>query len=254
MKYAGMWRRVALTATALLAVSAMAMELVSEKTAKEGPKPDQVFNGKDLKDWKPKGKDYAAWMVGFAELDATNATKLAVTKLEEGSKKPGQLVNSKGHGVDLYSKYLHGDGVIKLEVMVPKGSNSGIYVMGEYEIQVLDSYGRDKNPGSGDMGAIYGAQPPKKPKYKKPGEWQTYEIDFRAPKFDREGKKIANAVFVKIVLNGVTIHENVEMKGLTPGGVDGKEKAKGPIMFQGNHGAVAFRNITFMPAERMARK
>ena len=78
---------------------------------------------------------------------------------------------------------------ITLEVMVPKGSNSGIYVMGEYEIQVLDSFGRDKNPGPGDMGAIYGAQPPKNPKYKAPGEWNSYEIHWQAPRFDDKGQK-----------------------------------------------------------------
>ena len=93
------------------------------------------------------------------------------------------------------------------------------------------------------MGAVYGAQPPKNPKYLKPGEWNKYEIHWQAPKFDASGKKIANAKFIKVILNGATIHENLEMKGPTPGGVDGKEKAQGPLMFQGNHGAVSIRNI-----------
>jgi hypothetical protein len=121
--------------------------------------------------------------------------------------------------------------------------------MGEYEVQVLDSYGKDNNPGSGDMGAIYGAQPPRRPKYRAPGEWNTYEIHWLAPKFDPTGKKTANGKFIKIILNGTTIHENLEMPKATPGGVDGKEKSKGPILFQGNHGPVAYRNIKITPLE-----
>jgi len=208
--------------------------------AQEADKPVSPFNGKDLTGWKTK-RGTSSWMVGSAKLDEKDPTKYVVSK--EGS----DLVNAKAHGVDIYSEYLHGDAVITLEVMVPKGSNSGVYVMGEYEVQVLDSYGKDNNPGPGDMGAIYGAQPPKNPKYKKPGEWNQYEIQWIAPKFDADGKKTANARFVKVVLNDRTIHENVEMKGPTPGGVDGKEKARGPLMFQGNHGPVSYRNIQIAP-------
>ena len=239
----------------LMGAASLVLAAAAETTARQKPKkakapapgkrvkPDKPFNEKDLDGWVAKksrrGKSF--WVVGTAKVDEADPRKLAV------SPKGKELVNAQGRGVDLYSKYVHGDAVIKLEVMVPKGSNSGIYVMGEYEIQVLDSFGRDKKPGGGDMGAIYNAAPPKKPTYKKPGEWQAFEIHFRAPKFDAGGKKTANAVFLKIVLNGRVIHENVEMKGPTPGGVDRKEKPKGPLMFQGNHGPVAFRNIQVFP-------
>jgi hypothetical protein len=67
-------------------------------------------------------------------------------------------------------------------------------------------------------------------------------IEFRAPKFEGT-KKVANAKFVKVTLNDVVLHENVEMKGVTPGGLTGREAATGPLMFQGDHGPVAFRNI-----------
>jgi hypothetical protein len=93
------------------------------------------------------------------------------------------------------------------------------------------------------MGAIYGAQPPKVNACKKPGEWQKYVIDFQAPGYDAAGKKTSNAKFIKVDLNGQTLHQNVEMKGPTPSGVTGKEAANGPIMFQGDHGPVAYRNI-----------
>ena len=141
-----------------------------------------------------------------------------------------------------------GDALIEVELMVPKGSNSGVYVMGEYEIQVLDSFGHEKM-STGDIGALYGAAPPKVNASKAPGEWQKFVIDFRAPKFDGEGKKTANAKFVKIELNGQVVQEDVEMKGPTPGGLTGKEAATGPIMFQGDHGAVSYRNIKVSPAK-----
>ncbi len=133
--------------------------------------------------------------------------------------------------------------------MVPKGANSGIYVMGEYEVQVLDSYGRAKL-GGGDMGAIYGAQPPKVNACKKPGEWQKYVIDFQAPRFDENGNKTANARFIRVKLNGRLLHENVEMKRHTPAGVTGREHPVGPIMFQGDHGPVAYRNIKITDTSR----
>jgi hypothetical protein len=206
----------------------------------------EPFNGKDLAGWKarPEGDHKSQWRVGSAKPSAADPKKLDVST-------PGnQLINqTEGHGqsLDLYSEARHGDAIITLEVMVPKESNSGIYVMGEYEVQVLDSFGKDANPGPGDMGAVYGAQPPKNPKYRAPGEWNQYEIHWQAPKFDADGKKSGNAKFIKVVLNGQVIHENLEMKSPTPGGVDGREKAMGPLMFQGNHGAVAYRNIKISP-------
>jgi len=208
---------------------------------------DEPFNGKDLKGWHFKNPaEKSKWTVGTASVSQKNPKLLDVKTGE------GQLINNlpaaeHGQSVDIYSDYTYGDAVIELEVMVPLEANSGIYVHGEYEIQVLDSFGRDKNPGPGDMGAVYGAQPPTKPLYKKPGEWSKYHIEFRAPRFDADGKKIENARFEKIVLNGRVIHENLELKGPTPSGITGKEHARGPIMFQGDHGPAAYRNICITP-------
>ncbi|MCS7090244.1 MAG: DUF1080 domain-containing protein [Verrucomicrobiota bacterium] len=204
------------------------------------------FNGRNLEGWKtrPEGNQRSYWTVGQAKLDPADPRRLVV---EPGGNELINAVSGHGEGLDLYSEALHGDAIIRLEVMVPRESNSGIYVMGEYEIQVLDSFGREQRPGPGDMGAIYGAQPPRRPKYKAPGEWNTYEIHWRAPRFDASGKKVTNARFEKVILNGVVIHENVEMPGPTPGGLDGREKPQGPLMFQGNHGPVAYRNLEILP-------
>ena len=132
--------------------------------------------------------------------------------------------------------------------MVPKGSNSGIYVMGEYEVQVLDSYGKEK-VGPGDMGGIYNTAAPKVNASKKPGEWQKFVIEFQAPKFE-DGKKVANAKFVKVTLNDQVIHENVEATAPTPSCLTGKESPTGPIMLQGDHGPVAYRNFVVKPLKK----
>jgi len=212
--------------------------------AKAGAKPIEPFNGKDLTGWKVKGPEAKSkWKVGTASLDPANPAKLVCA---EGGNEMVNLAPAHNTSLDIYCEPKCGDCVIDLEVMVAKGSNSGVYVMGEYEVQVLDSWG-NKNPGPGDMGGIYGATAPKVNACKKPGEWQHYVIEWRAPKFDAEGKKTANACFVKVTLNDQVIHENVEMKSQTPGGVAGKEAATGPIMFQGNHGPVAYRNIRITP-------
>jgi len=212
-----------------------------------GPKYDDavlLFNGKDLDNWQVKGdKEKSKWAAGTAKMSPDDPKLLA----DIGSH--GEMLNlAREHGdsIDIYTKEKFGDCRIELQLMVPKGSNSGIYVMGEYEIQVLDSYGKQKM-GQGDMGAIYGAAPPPVNACKKPGEWQKYIVEFQAPKFDSDGKKTENAKFLKVELNSRLLHENLEMPGPTPGGVTGKEEPIGPLMFQGNHGPVAYRNIILKP-------
>ncbi len=182
------------------------------------------------------------WTIGIAKMDPNNLRGLIVSPAGGGN---GELINAQGHGVDIYTKEKFADCTIELEVMVPKESNSGIYVMGEYEIQILDSYGRQR-VGSGDMGGVYGAAAPRLNAAGKPGEWQKFVIDFKAPRFEND-KKVANARFVKVELNGQVIHENLEMKKQSGGGVTGREVPAGPLMFQGNHGPVAYRNIKITP-------
>jgi hypothetical protein len=219
----------------LILAGAAALAVSVSTAGEKSAKVVTPFNGKDLSGWKYYGKE-SKWVVGEAELDPKNSSLLVV--------KPGtgQMVNkSGGHGVDIFTEQKFGDCTIELEFMVPKGSNSGVYVMGEYEIQILDSFGR-KKVGPGDLGGLYGVAAPRINAARRPGEWQKFVIDFQAPRFE-DKKKASNAKFLKVVLNDQVIHENVEMTGATPGGLTHKEAATGPLMFQGNHGAVAIRNI-----------
>ena len=102
----------------------------------------------------------------------------------------------------------------------------------------------------GDMGAGYGARPPGVNASKKPGEWQQYVIDFQAPKCDSSNRKIEKAKLLKVELNGQLLHENLTLNKETPGGVAGEEAPEGPLMFQGNHGPVAYRNIIITPVAK----
>lgn len=197
------------------------------------------FNGKNLEGWNLKQpRDRSKWTVGAAQVDPQNPAGLIVSLPGQS---PGDLVNLENRSVDIYTVLKFGDCTIELEFMIPKGSNSGIYVMGEYELQIIDSFGKKEIEWS-DLGAIYQAAAPKVNAAKAPGQWQTLVIDFQSPRFEN-GDKTANARFLKVTLNDQVIHENVEMKGPTPGGLTGKEAPAGPLMFQGDHGPVAFRNI-----------
>lgn len=194
------------------------------------------------------------WMTaGDVYKDPNDETKLASTA---GT---GVALNGPaGKTNHLVTKEQYGDIEAHIEFMVPKGSNSGVYFQGRYEIQVLDSWGVE-TPKYGDCGGIYQrwheepgleeaqrgyeGRAPRVNAARPPGAWQSFDVVFRAPRFDAEGKKIANAAFVKVSLNGVVVHENEEVTGPTRAAAFSDEKPAGPLMLQGDHGPVAYRNI-----------
>ncbi len=179
----------------------------------------------------------------------------------------GRRLTGDGHGAilwngpeggtnDIVTNFDHGDVEAHIEFMVPEGSNSGVYFMGRYEVQVLDSYGKDKiqhsdcggvyqrwdsSRGSGNEG--YEGVPPRVNASRAPGEWQSFDVIFRAPRFSATGRKIANARFERVEHNGIVIHEDIELAGPTRGGYEG-EVPFGPLRLQGDHGPVAYRNIS----------
>lgn len=226
-------------------VAGLVWLLVAIALAQQVLAGERPFNERDLTGWKAKehASNESHWTVGSATIHPEDPRAFVVDA--DGS----ELINARGHGVNICTEAVYGDHVVELEVMIPRGSNSAIFVHGEYQVQILDSYTRSDEPTHADMGGIYGVAAPRDPIYHKHGEWNSFRIEFRAPRFDADGEKIENAVFKRIVLNGRTIHESHEMTDVTRGGIEGCEKPQGPLMLQGDHGPVSFRNIRITPLD-----
>jgi hypothetical protein len=200
----------------------------------------------DLTAWKPikPGGYTLASDVTVSDTDP----KLLVAK-ETG----GVFVAPKGCP-NLVTKDKFGDVEVQLEFYIPKGSNSGVKLNGQYEIQIRDTAGAKDLTGD-SLGGIYPKAEltptyryldkgvaPKVNAARPAGEWQTLHIVFRAPRFDGD-KKTENAKFVKVVLNGQLIHENQEIDAPTGHAYKDKESATGPLLLQTDHGGIAFRNV-----------
>ena len=218
-----------------------------------------VIQGKDLSGWQGDTGDWTmvddniALRPGNPKRFDTKPGVIAAFNGEEGKTK------------HLVSKHEHADVEAHIEFVVPEGSNSGVYFMGRYEIQVLDSWG-EREPEYSDCGGIYERDvpkgesaegrehiyqgyPPRVNAALRPGEWQSYEVKFRAPRFDANGNKTENAKFIEVRHNGVLIHENQEVTGPTRAAIFMDEKPTGPLMLQGDHGPVAYRNVLLKPLQ-----
>lgn len=231
------------------------------------------FTALELTDMSAFQSQAGNWqIVGGVTMDPTvdihheNGEAEIKKKKKKNAEEPRAVTTTSGTGVlvnlpsddkksNLLTSWEHGDIELDLEIMLPKGSNSGLYLQGRYEVQLYDSYGVQR-PKFSDIGGIYRnwesdpetsymGKAPLANAAKAPGLWQRLTISFRAPRFDASGKKISNAQIVKATLNGVVIHENVEIPLPTGGPVQNNEVGKGPIMIQGDHGAVAIRNFKY---------
>ncbi len=204
----------------------------------------------DLSFFRDPGKTWR--LVGNVHADLNRPNVLNIVA---GSGILVNLPDKKTHGIDLFTKNDFGDMDLELDYLMAKGSNSGIYLQGRYELQLHDSW-TVKTPTSGNNGGVYerwddnrpdghkgyDGHPPRLNVSRAPGLWQHLKISFQAPRFDSAGKKVQSAKILQVELNGVVIHEDVELSGPTRG-ASGVEKNTGPLRFQGDHGAVAFRNI-----------
>lgn len=151
-------------------------------------------------------------------------------------------------GSNLVTKRMFGDATYHIEFMTPfmpkeRGQgrgNSGFYIQGRYEVQILDSFGED--PAWDYCGGFYKQSVPSTNASLPPLQWQTYDIDFTAPKFDANNVKTANAR-VTVRHNGVVIHDDLELIDRTPGGMGGGELPVERILLQDHGDGVKFRNI-----------
>jgi hypothetical protein len=233
----------------LLCVAVAARAQVPEVSFTTLPLNDMSAFKAQAGNWQVAGRASANPLVKY-DLQ-TSAGKGILVNLPDDKKKD-----------NLFTLLEHGDIELELEFMMARESNSGIYFQGRYELQLLDSYNMNFGttaPGKHDCAAIYERWDDSKPEGQKgfegkppranvtraPGLWQHYRVLFQAPRFDEKGLKIANARFVQVFHNGVLVHENVEVTGPTRGPAFAAEAAFGPLMIQGDHGPVAFRNIRY---------
>jgi hypothetical protein len=167
-----------------------------------------LFDGASLKGWHAKGENQ--WIV------------------ESG------ILKSPKSGSNLITDNMFMDFKLHVEFRYPKGSNSGVYLRGRYEVQIADSKGLD--PNGGEFGGIYGFLPPSEMVAKDAGEWQSYDITLIGR-------------MVTVVGNGATIISNQAIPGITGGALDSNEGAPGPLLIQGDHGPIEFRKIIITPAK-----
>ncbi len=217
---------------------------------------------KDLSGFKNPAGNWS--IVGDANADIVEKNSLNTTP-GTGVLACSHKQGTYGPQYELVSDFEHGDLDIEFDFMMAKESNSGIYMQGNYEIQLYDSWGK-KNVKYDDCGGLYERWDESRPTGQKgyegtaprvnaskaPGLWQHMRISFQAPRFDAAGNKIANAKVISLYLNGMILHENVELSGVTRGALTQKEVAKGPLRFQGDHGSLAFRNIVISNFDKPA--
>lgn len=186
-----------------------APRLTGKKNVEWG-EPIQLFNGKNLDGWKTSGKKNQ-WIV-----------------------RDGVLVSPES-GSNLISEQEFNDFKLHIEFKYDKDSNSGVYLRGRYEVQIIDNPPTD-HPNSHLFGGVYGFLTPGEMAVKGPGEWQSFDITLIGR-------------MVTIVANGITIINNQEIPGITGGAINSNEAEPGPIYFQGDHGPIQFRNIVITPAK-----
>lgn len=230
------------------ATKALVAKLVPPPQAKERGDEGVVYlmRGDALDAWRASG-----WKVGELKLHPEDPTRLIDDAEAKPSEWNGAAISNVGgeSPSELVSKIEFGDIDFSCQFMLPKGGNSGLYVMGRYEIQLLDSSGKSEL-GYGDCGGLYaGADanvwPGRAPQFnafREPGDWHTLSCMFQAPRFDAAGVKIANAKFKRVLIDDTLMHEEVEVPCATAGGYEGEVRF-GPLRFQGDHGPVALRGL-----------
>ena len=172
--------------------------------------PITLFNGKSLDGWQPVGRRDNKWSA------------------------VGGILQNANSGANLVTVQKFDDFKLHLEFRVPKESNSGVYLRGRYELQIDDATGLE--PSSHHLGGLYGFIAPSENVAKAAGEWQSMDITLVGRMLTYE-------------LNGTTIICNREIPGITGGAIDSAESDPGPLLLQGDHGPVDYRNIVITPAK-----
>lgn len=170
--------------------------------------PIRLLRAKDLTGWHTVGGNANQWVV------------------EDG------VLRSRNSGANIATDRTFSDFKLHVEFRYPAGSNSGVYLRGRYEVQITDDFGAE--PDRHRFAAIYGFIEPNEMAARRAGEWQSYDVTL-------VGRRVT------VVANGRTVIRDRDIPGITGGALDSKEAAPGPILLQGDHGPIEFRNITITP-------
>ncbi len=189
--------------------SAVRAPSLKRSAAPKWGKPIKLFNGTDLTGWHPSGEKN--------QWNAANG-----------------ILKSAAPGSNLITDANFTDFKLHIEFRYSARGNSGVYLRGRYEVQILEE--NSISPPKGTLGAVYGFIAPSELVAKGVGEWQTYDITFAGR-------------MVTIVANGTTIICNQEIPGITGGALNSNEGEPGPIMLQGDHEAIEYRNVILIPAK-----
>jgi len=184
---------------------------LEHKSPPRWAKPITLFNGHDISGWHLR-----------------DSAKAETWRVADG------VMENTPHGTDIVTDQKFTDFKLHVEFKMVEKSNSGVYLRGRYEVQIEDDFGLE--PESHRIGGVYGFITPSSNPAKKAGEWQTYDITL-----------IGRTVLV--VFNGKTIIDSAEIPGITGGALDSSEGAPGPIMLQGDHEKIYYRNIVITPAK-----
>lgn len=184
---------------------------LERKSAPRWGKPITLFNGRDLSGWRVR-----------------DSSKAGTWRVVDG------VMENTPHGTDIITEQTFKDFKLHVEFKMVEKSNSGVYLRGRYEVQIQDDFG--KEPESHRIGGIYGFITPTSNPAKKAGEWQSFDITLI-------GRKVT------VVLNDKTIIDNQEIPGITGGALDSNEGEPGPIMLQGDHEKIYYRNVVITPAK-----
>jgi hypothetical protein len=267
-------RRILSVAALVLAGGGIASLATAEPTAPDGWK--SLFNGKDFTGWKfrnPNAKK--TWVIcDDVRLDPSDPARLLPVGTGTGPA-PVMLCGDDGRGSDIMTTEDFDDYELHVEFNVPKGSNSGVYNRGLFEIQVFDSFGAPKLTFH-DCGALYERAFPRENLSKPPGEWQSFDITLAGKKLTLlwNGKTVYRdqdirygetdkAAFERLNQESVGLPAALKVKleekdgryvgyfgeGGTRGGLSGPDRP-GPILLQGDHGPVAYRNLRIRPIKK----
>jgi len=224
--------------------SELVAKLVPPPPARESGDEGWLFLtwGDALGRWNSSG-----WQLCDVELDPADHAKF---RTKEGN---GAVVNVGPSPTPFVSKESFGDCKVHMQFQLPEHGNSGVYLMGRYEVQLFDSTGKEPDALTmGDCGGIYRGEhwPGRAPDFnafREAGQWHDLDIEFQPPRFDERGKKTENARFLRVRIDDVLLQENIEVPEPTLGAMFADEAPMGPLLIQGDHTNVAIGDVRVFP-------